>query len=86
MANTVTEEQVNDILKRSTTNVQTLFDKVTVVTVQLPNGFVLSESAGAVSKENYSEEIGKQICMERIVNKVWELEGYVLQSKLGGNA
>lgn len=82
MKNTVTQEQINDILAQSEINVQTVYDKVTVVCCKLPNGFVITEASGAVDPTNYDEEIGKEICMERITNKLWELEGYVLACQL----
>ena len=59
-----------------------MYEKVTVVAVKLPSGFVLVESSGAVDKENYDFEIGKEICLERIQNRLWVLEGYVLQKEL----
>lgn len=56
-----------------------MFDKCTLVCVKLENGFVLTESSACVDPANYNEEIGKEICFERIKNKIWELEGYRLQ-------
>lgn len=64
----------------SQVDVCTKFDKVTVVTVRLPNGFVLVESSGAVDKANYSEAQGAKICLERIATKLWQFEGYQLSS------
>ena len=51
-----------------------------VVAARLRNGFVLVESAGAVDKANYREDVGREICLERIKNKIWELEGYQLST------
>lgn len=80
--NTVTPEQVNDILENSKILVQTVLEKTTIVVAVLPNGFTIVESSSCVDPANYDEEMGKEICLKRIENKVWELEGYVLQSKL----
>lgn len=82
MQNTVTQEQIDDLLNHAEINSMNVFDKCTIVTVLLPNGFILTESSASVSPENYNEEIGKQCCLERITNKLWELEGYRLQCKL----
>lgn len=82
MKNTVTQKQIDDILTKSEINVQTVYNKVTVVCCKLPNGFVITEASGAVDPTNYDEEVGKEICMERITNKLWELEGYVLACQL----
>lgn len=62
-------------------HVSTVFDKVTVVSVRLRNGFVMVESAGAVDKANYREHIGREICLTRIKNRIWEMEGYQLSTQ-----
>ena len=82
MKNTVTKQQIDELLLKSEIKVETVYDKVTVVNCKLPNGFVITEASGAVDPENYDEEIGKEICMSRIENKLWELEGYALAKKI----
>lgn len=82
MSNTVTQEIINDLLEKACIDVRTVFDKCTVVTVKLENGFVLTESSACVDKSNYNENLGKEICLDRIKNKLWELEGYKLQCEL----
>lgn len=82
MNNTVTQEQINEILNRAEINVQTVFDKCTLVTVKLENGFVLTESSACVDKTNYNQEIGKEICLKKIEDKLWEIEGYKLQCEI----
>lgn len=80
--NFVSEQHIKDILNQSEIEVKTIFDKCTIVVVKLPNGFVLTESSGAVDIANYSEEIGKQTCMKKIEDQLWKLEGYLLASKI----
>lgn len=82
MKNKVEESTITAILDSAEVETITVFSKVTVVTAKLPNGFVLVESSGAVSEQNYDLEMGKMICLERIKNKIWELEGYRLASKM----
>lgn len=82
MKNTVTKQQIYELLAKSEIKVETVYDKVTVVNCKLPNGFVITEASGAVDPANYDEEIGKEICLSRIENKLWELEGYALSKKL----
>lgn len=77
--NTVTQEQVNGILEESTIEYQKFGNKTLVGVCTLPNGFILVEDASCVDPANFSEEIGKEIILERFTNKIWELEGYVLQ-------
>lgn len=78
----VTQDQIQDIIANSEIKVWTMYDKVTMVVCKLPNGFVLSQSSGAVDKENYDEVIGYETCMNKIINEVWKLEGYALQKKV----
>ena len=82
MKNAVAKRQIDELLEKSEIKVETVYDKVTIVNCKLPNGFVITESSGAVCKENYDEKIGTEICMSRIENKLWELEGYVLAKQL----
>ena len=76
------QEMVDDFIAH--TEVQTLGDKTTVVRAVLRNGFELVESSSCVSKENYSEELGAQICMKKIKDKVWFLLGFLLQTAVNG--
>ncbi|RGU82438.1 hypothetical protein DWW40_10025 [Ruminococcus bromii] len=82
MKNTVTKPQIDELLEKSEIKVETVYGKVTIVSCKLPNGFVITESSGAVDTSNYDEKIGTEICMARIENKLWELEGYALTKQL----
>jgi len=79
---TITRADIDALLARSDVDVCTKFEKVTVVTVKLPNGFVLVEASGAVDKANYSEETGRRVCLDRIAQKLWSFEGYQLSTQL----
>jgi hypothetical protein len=80
--NTVTQEQIEEIIAESNVWSQTIWDKCTLVACRLPNGFIITESSACVDSDNYDEDLGVRICMERIENKVWELEGYKFQSEV----
>lgn len=77
----VTKEQVQAILSASKVEDTKMGEKSTIVCVTLPNGFVIVQSSSCVDPANYDHELGKKICMQRVEDKVWELEGYLLQSK-----
>jgi hypothetical protein len=81
--NTVTQEEVNrnikDVLVRT---VEEFGKPTTYVTVRMENGFTLRESTTCVDPANYDENIGREICLKKIEDKVWFLLGYALQSKL----
>lgn len=81
--NTVTREEVlanmQDVIVRT---LQDFEKPCTYVTVRMKNGFTLRESTTCVDPANYDEEIGKQICLKKIEDKVWFLLGYALQDKI----
>lgn len=55
---------------------------VTVCLLTLENGFtVLGESACA-SKENFREDLGRNLALEDAKDKIWKLEGYLLRQNL----
>jgi len=81
--NTVTAEEVKENMKD--VRVRTVIEfgrRFTYVAVRMKNGFILRESTNCVDPENYSEEIGKEICLKRIETKIWFLLGYALQDKM----
>lgn len=64
--------------------VTTMGEATTVVRCVLRNGFVIVESSSCVDPANYSEEMGAEICRERIKNKIWELLGFLLATAKNG--
>ena len=78
----ITKEQVDALLAASKVEDTKLGEKSTVVSITLPNGFVIITSSSCVDPANYDHELGKSICLKRAEDKVWELEGYRLQSTL----
>lgn len=85
MENTVTQEQINNLIAESDIKVSTIFDKITVVSLKLPSGFVITESSGCVDPANYDESLGRELCLQRIENRLWELEGYALQKSIANS-
>ena len=62
----------------------TIGDKTTVVQVTLLNGFILTESSACVDPANYDQQVGADICMVKITDKIWFLLGFLLQSARNG--
>ena len=56
--------------------------KTMICELTLQNGFSVTGESSCVSKENFDVEIGKKISRENARDKVWVLEGYLLQEKL----
>lgn len=82
----ITEEYIAEIMENSEFETHTVFDKCAIVSCRLPNGFVITESSACVSPENYDEELGAEICFDKIADKIWELEAYRLQQHLWENS
>lgn len=75
----LTPNDIDKIMDKCQLNVMTVWDKCTIVACKLPNGFIITESSACVDPKNYDEHIGLEICLNKIRDKVWELEGYRLQ-------
>lgn len=80
--NTITQKNVDEFIKQLA--IQTVGDKTTVVTATLSNGFVIVEASSCVDSANYSEDIGAEICIEKIKDKVWAYLGFLLQTAKDG--
>lgn len=80
----ISAKMVEDFILETWT--ETLGEKTTVVRAVLRNGFEIVESSSCVSPENYDEATGREICLEKIRDKVWELLGFLLQTAVDGSA
>lgn len=60
--------------------------KVMVCEITLINGFTVRGEAAVVSVANFRENIGREISYKNAFNKIWELEGYLLQERLFNEA
>ena len=78
----ISQEMVDAFI--SSYEVCTMGNKCTVVRAILRNGFEIVESSACVSEENYDEEMGTQICLSKIKDKVWLLLGFLLQTAIHG--
>ena len=50
--------------------------------IKLQNGFTVRGEAACVSKDNFNQKIGEDISFENAREKIWQLEGYLLQEKV----
>ena len=81
-APSISQQMVDNFIVDITAD--TMGTKTTVVKAKLANGFEIVESSSCVSAENYDEEIGREICVGKIKDKVWYLLGFLLQTAVGG--
>jgi hypothetical protein len=78
----ISQQMVDEFIKE--VHPSTIGDKTTMVRAVLVNGFEMVESSACVDKENYSEEIGTEMCLKKIKDKVWVYLGFLLQTGVGG--
>lgn len=62
--------------------VQKMGEKTCVVLATLKNGYEILAHSSCVDATNYDEDVGASLAMHKIKDKIWELLGYQLQSKL----
>lgn len=82
MKNLITQKDIDNILKDTLIKAEQYGDKTTVLKATLPNGFVIIESSSCIDPVNFDMKFGEQICMGKLYDKICELEGYKLQSKI----
>lgn len=77
----ITPEHIDSVIVGETYTVMPS-KKVMVCELTLANGFTVRGDGASVSPENFNEEIGREVSRRNAREKVWELEGYLLQQRL----
>ena len=77
----VTIEDINSVIM-DVTFTMLPSGKVMVCEITLLNGFTVRGESATVSKENFDQDLGRDISYSKARDKIWELEGYLLQQKL----
>lgn len=77
----LTPESIDNVIKNITYTVLPS-GKVMVCEITVTNGFTVRGESSTVSKANFNEEIGRTISFKNAREKIWQLEGYLLQDKL----
>lgn len=80
--NSITQKDVDNFIEKTETI--KMGDKTTVVQATFKNGFSMVSGSSCVEPKNFDMEIGKQCCMEKIKDHVWEFLGFLLQSAKNG--
>ena len=77
--NRIPQKLVDDFIIKSDVTTERIGGKLnTVLRYELANGFSGIESTSCVDEKNYSEEIGKEILINRLKDKIWFGLGFVL--------
>jgi hypothetical protein len=78
--NTITEEIINSKIKN--TEYKIIGVKTTICCITLVNNFEIIGVSACVDPANFNVELGQELAYKNAFNKIWELEGYRLQSEL----
>ena len=78
--NKVSKESIEAKIKN--TVFQRLSPKLTHCIITLENGFQVTGESACVDPANYNQGIGERIAYENAFDKIWLIEGYLLQEKL----
>lgn len=78
LPNSVTKEQLDNLIARSDVEYAVFGNKLTVAVVTLPNNFKVTGEASCVDANNFDKALGEKYALENAVKKLWELEGYLL--------
>lgn len=55
---------------------------LTVCVLTLKNGFTVTGESACVDPDNFSVGLGQKYSKEQAIEKIWMLEGYLLQQRL----
>ncbi|EKU97971.1 hypothetical protein Lepto7375DRAFT_7230 [Leptolyngbya sp. PCC 7375] len=80
----VSKEYLETILDKAETHSAQFWRKELVISYKLDSGFTILGRAACVDPNNFSYDVGAEICREDAISQLWALEDYVLQLKLAG--
>ncbi|MFC1140867.1 Gp49 family protein [Pasteurella multocida] len=80
MENRVTKEHLESIIVDK--KFHRLTETLTVCVLTLRNSFTVTGESACVDPASYNQEIGENIAYENAFEKLWQLEGYMLKTKL----
>jgi len=74
----------SDILTKIKETTYTLLPdgRTTICQITLANGYTIIGKSACVCVENYNQALGEKYAFEDAINKIWELEGYLLKEQL----
>jgi hypothetical protein len=55
---------------------------LTFCVLQLKNGFIVTGESACASPQNFDRELGESIARQNAMQKIWQLEGYLLRQRL----
>lgn len=75
-SNCVPAQYVKELMESAKFQSYTFFGNTTVLAAHFPNGFTIVESSGCIDPANYDLKVGKELCMGKIEDRLWQLLGW----------
>lgn len=85
-ATTISPEDLDLFIGPNALGSMKLGDKTTMVEMNPRTGFVMYETSSCVDPANYDHEMGCNICVEKLKDRLWPMLGFVLQWAVNGLA
>ncbi|MBB75621.1 MAG: hypothetical protein CMJ75_14030 [Planctomycetaceae bacterium] len=82
LPNTVTKDALDQLVAQSNIEYAVFGNKLTVAVITLPCNFKVTGEASCVDVNNFDKALGEKYALEKAVEKLWELEGYLLANDL----
>lgn len=77
----ITKDRIEGLVK--STEYHTFPDSLlTTCCLILENGFTVTGESSCVSPENFDKDLGEKRALEKAVDKIYELEAYLLKQRL----
>lgn len=80
--NTVTKQHLDELVAKSKTDYAVFDNKLTIAVITLPTNFKVTGQSSCVDANNFDKALGEKYALENAVEKLWELEGYLLANDL----
>lgn len=78
----VKREDIEELLDTSLTNETMHFNKVLIISWELPNGFTITGRSAVVNPEKFDYKIGLQLCREEAIKQLYTLLGFLVQDTM----
>lgn len=78
----VTREHLEQLINNSEVSYTNPKGTLTHCIITLPHGFTVTGESACVDPSLYNKELGEKYALEKAVDKLWELEGYLLSVRL----
>lgn len=82
----VTKDHLDQLISKSEVSYTNPKGTLTHCIITLPQGFTVTGESACVDPSLYNKVLGEKYALEKAVDKLWELEGYLLSVQLASES